>query len=235
MLECLVSRFKIAETWAVKLTPKCGIGEVWCESVWSNISICRLVVVRRSAWSWHVCPPGLVSCPMGHNTSILVHNHIMTIFTPRVITQVQYLNCKSAQITTPPHHHPHMPENWIISYFASIWVILRSIEWMDVNILVAPWTTHSLVSSIATGVHQAMNTGSFRLTFGRIPKKCPSTKITFWSPNRICLLAFLDTFILHRKILFSGLVADISSGLISSCPRNNSVWMVPWSCLSIMS
>ena len=26
---------------------------------------------------------------------------------------------------------------------------------------------------------------------------------TFWSPKRICLRAFLETFILHRKILFS--------------------------------
>ena len=31
------------------------------------------------------------------------------------------------------------------------------------------WTTHSRVSGMATGVHQATNTGSLRLTLGRIP------------------------------------------------------------------
>ena len=33
----------------------------------------------------------------------------------------------------------------------------------------ATWTTHSRVSGMATGVHQATNTGSLRLTLGKIP------------------------------------------------------------------
>jgi hypothetical protein len=45
-----------------------------------------------------------------------------------------------------------------------------SIECMEVNTLVAPWTTHSLVSGMATGVHVARNTGSFRLQSGRKDK-----------------------------------------------------------------
>ena len=31
------------------------------------------------------------------------------------------------------------------------------------------WTTHSRVSGMANGMHQATNTGSLRLTLGRIP------------------------------------------------------------------
>ena len=30
-----------------------------------------------------------------------------------------------------------------------------------------------------------------------------ATRNTFWSPNLICLLAFLETFMRHKKILFS--------------------------------
>lgn len=37
-----------------------------------------------------------------------------------------------------------------------------SIEWIDVNMLVVPWTTHSRVSGMATGVQVATNTGSWR-------------------------------------------------------------------------
>jgi hypothetical protein len=43
-------------------------------------------------------------------------------------------------------------------------------EWMVVNTFVAPCTTHSLVSGIATGVQVARNTGSFRLQSGRKDK-----------------------------------------------------------------
>lgn len=42
-----------------------------------------------------------------------------------------------------------------------------SIEWIEVKTLVLPWTTHSRVSGIATGVHVARKTGSERLHRGR--------------------------------------------------------------------
>lgn len=42
-----------------------------------------------------------------------------------------------------------------------------SIEWMEVKTDVDPWTTHSRVSGMATGVHVARNTGSLRLQSGR--------------------------------------------------------------------
>lgn len=45
-----------------------------------------------------------------------------------------------------------------------------SIEWMLVKTFVAPCTTHSRVSGIATGVQLAKNTGSFRLHSGRNDK-----------------------------------------------------------------
>ncbi|CAG9816766.1 unnamed protein product [Phaedon cochleariae] len=48
-----------------------------------------------------------------------------------------------------------------------MWMYRMSIEWMDVNTLVAPCTTHSLVSGMATGVHVARKTGSLRLHSGR--------------------------------------------------------------------
>ena len=50
--------------------------------------------------------------------------------------------------------------------------------WTVVKILVAPWTTHSRVSGMATGVHRAISTGSLRLHSGKYETKCPSTKIT---------------------------------------------------------
>lgn len=51
--------------------------------------------------------------------------------------------------------------------FLSMCMNFMSIEWMDVKTLVAPWTTHSLVSGIATGVQVAKNTGSFLLQSGK--------------------------------------------------------------------
>ena len=58
-------------------------------------------------------------------------------------------------------------------------VILKSIEWMEVKILVAPCTTHSRVSGIAMGVHHDRKTGSFREQRGRTPEKRPSIRTTW--------------------------------------------------------
>lgn len=55
---------------------------------------------------------------------------------------------------------------------------LISIECIDVNTLVAPCTTHSLVSGIATGVQVARKTGSFLLHSGRNDKYRPCTSTT---------------------------------------------------------
>jgi len=43
---------------------------------------------------------------------------------------------------------------------------------------VAPWTTHSLVSGMAIGVHQDRKTGSLREQSGKTPEKRPSIKTT---------------------------------------------------------
>lgn len=53
------------------------------------------------------------------------------------------------------------------TYLESRWMNFISIEWIEVNTLVLPCTTHSRVSGIATGVHVARNTGSLRLQSGR--------------------------------------------------------------------
>ena len=72
---------------------------------------------------------------------------------------------------------------------------------------------------------------------------------TFWSPKRICLRAFLETFILHRKILFSPgsvellgesesppLVAELEPELVLIWrPLISSDWIEAWSCLSMMA
>lgn len=55
----------------------------------------------------------------------------------------------------------------ISTYLRSICMNFISMECIDVKTLVAPCTTHSRVSGIATGVHVAMNTGSFREHSGR--------------------------------------------------------------------
>ena len=57
-------------------------------------------------------------------------------------------------------------------------VILKSMLWIEVKMLVAPWTTHSRVSGIAMGVHQDTKTGSFREQRGNTPENLPSIKIT---------------------------------------------------------
>lgn len=54
-----------------------------------------------------------------------------------------------------------------------------------------------------------------------------SVILTFWSPNLICLRAFLETFIRQRK-------SRLSSPWVGAL-RTSSVWMAWWSCLSIMS
>ena len=49
-----------------------------------------------------------------------------------------------------------------VTHFLSTWRKVMSMAWMEVKTLVAPCTTHSLVSGMATGVQVARNTGSFR-------------------------------------------------------------------------
>lgn len=56
------------------------------------------------------------------------------------------------------------------THFLSMWTNFMSMAWMEVKTLVAPWTTHSLVSGMATGVQEARNTGSLRLHSGRNDK-----------------------------------------------------------------
>ena len=68
---------------------------------------------------------------------------------------------------------------WFVhTYFESMLVILKSMLWIEVKMFVAPWTTHSLVSGIAIGVHHDKNTGSFREQRGNTPENLPSIKTT---------------------------------------------------------
>jgi len=60
------------------------------------------------------------------------------------------------------------------TYLQSIETILKSIVWVDVKMLVAPWTTHSLVSGMAIGVHHDTKTDSFLEQSGRKPENFPS-------------------------------------------------------------
>lgn len=141
----------------------------------------------------------------------------------------------------------------VTTYFLSKWTNFMSMEWMEVKIAVLPWTTHSRVSGIATGVQVAKKTGSFRLHKGRKLKKCPwinttwnktvntwlklppscsswefeSAELTFWSPNLIWRRALRETFMRHRNIR--------SSSVGDTDPRINSDWAAWWSCLSMMS
>lgn len=48
------------------------------------------------------------------------------------------------------------------THFLSTCRNVMSMAWIEVKTLVAPWTTHSRVSGMATGVQVARNTGSFR-------------------------------------------------------------------------
>jgi len=55
-------------------------------------------------------------------------------------------------------------------------------------------------------------------------------ELTFWSPNRICLRAFLETFIRQRNSRVSS-----PGGFWGLEFLRSSAWTVPWSALSIMS
>lgn len=124
-----------------------------------------------------------------------------------------------------------MCKRFKITYFLSIWMNFMSIEWIVVKTEVLPWTTHSRVSGIATGVHVAKKTGSLREQSGRNETKWPSTRTTFWSPNRIWRRAFRETFIRQRNIRVSGVTDELrEEGL-----RISSLWIAWWSCFSMMS
>ena len=85
---------------------------------------------------------------------------------------------------------------WLI-YLRSMCINFMSMAWMEVKTLVAPWTTHSRVSGIATGVHMATNTGSFREHRGSWNgKKWPSTNTTW---NQIQRTNYIIIIIIWTK------------------------------------
>ena len=64
------------------------------------------------------------------------------------------------------------------AYLESMEVILKSMLWMEVKMFVAPCTTHSWVSGIATGLHYDKKMSSFREQSGNTQENIPSIKTT---------------------------------------------------------
>lgn len=95
----------------------------------------------------------------------------------------------SCEYCRTQREHSFIQEN--TTYFKSKCINRMSIEWIEVKTLVAPWTTHSLVSGIATGVQVAKKTGSFRLHRGKNDIYRPWTNTTW---NRSCLLCISSLF-----------------------------------------
>lgn len=79
--------------------------------------------------------------------------------------------------------------------------------------LVAPWTTDSRVSGIATGVHQDTKTGSAREHNGKTPEKRPSISTTFWSPNLKDKRLFQESFKLIEWNLIPILITYLGTWL----------------------
>ena len=74
--------------------------------------------------------PGQVVSPGLHNAELAgLDKQIMTVFTERS-AGICHADCCV--------NWPQTPRVWIISYLESIWLIFRSMEWTEVNILVAP-------------------------------------------------------------------------------------------------
>ena len=90
-----------------------------------------------------------------------------------------YLTRGMKPCSKKPLHCLWIPPNLINeAYLVSMEVILKSMLWMEVKMFVAPCTTHSLVSGMATGVHHDKKTGSLREQSGNTPENLPSIKTT---------------------------------------------------------